>query len=105
MSDPSYRPKLIFPSGFDERSREEMPLRGYLSNALVELQDGSCYPVEFIDPVRLAQEVQDYVRLNIPCYAEPGLIILPEVTLEHIEKAVQHLYDRGFFASFRPQTR
>ena len=78
MSDPSYRPKIIFPESFDERSREEMPLRGCLSNVRVELQDGSRYPVEFIDPGRLAPEVDDHVRLNIPCYAELGLIILPK---------------------------
>jgi hypothetical protein len=91
------RAKIIFPQGFDERSREEMPQRGYLSHVLVELEDGSRYPVEFIEPVRLTQELEDYVRLNIPCYAEPGLIILPEVTMERIEEAVAYLYRTGFF--------
>ncbi|HZE68209.1 MAG TPA: hypothetical protein VE135_01635 [Pyrinomonadaceae bacterium] len=79
-----------------------MSLRGYLSHALIELEDGSRYPVDFIDPVRLAQEVKDHVRLNIPCYAEPGLIVLPEVTLEQIERAVRYLHQRGFFGHLKP---
>ena len=103
MSDSGYRPKMILPSGFDERSETELPLRGCLSNVLVELEDGNRYLVEFIDPVRLTQEVNDYERLNIPCYAEPGLIILPKVTLERMEEAVQYLHDRGFFNSLKPQ--
>lgn len=41
-----------------------MPDRGYLSHVLVELDDGSRYHVEFIDPGRLGQEVNDYVQLN-----------------------------------------
>ena len=76
---------------------------GYLSHAIVELEDGSRYPVEFIEPVRLSQEMEDYDRLNIPCFAEPGLIIIPEVTKERIERAVEYLHDHGFFARLKPQ--
>src|SRR6185369_5339852 len=104
MSNPNYGPKIIFPKGFDERSQHELPLRGCLNNVQVELEDGSRYAVEFIDPVRLAQEVDDYVRLDVPCYAEPGLIILPQVTLESVQKAVRYLHDIGFFDSLKPQT-
>ena len=94
--------KIIFPKSFDERSKHEMTLRGCLSNVLVELEDGSRHEVEFIDPVRLAQELKDYVGLNIPCYAEPGLIILPEITVERIEQAVQYLDGSGFFEHLKP---
>ena len=79
-----------------------MSLRGCLSHVLIELEDGSRYSVDFIDPVRLAQELKDYVRLNIPCFAEPGLIVLPAVTVEWIEKAVSYLHQRGFFEHLRP---
>jgi hypothetical protein len=99
----TYRAKIVFPDSFDERSREEMPLRGYLSHVLVELEDGSRYAVEFIEPVRLAQEMEDYARLNIPCYAEPGLIIVPEVTIERIEEAVEYLHHHGFFKHLKAQ--
>jgi hypothetical protein len=105
MSDKSYHPKIIFPDSFDERSRFEMPLRGCLSHVLVELENGSRYSVDFIDPVRLAQEMNDNVRLNIPCYAEPGLIVLPEVTLERIKEAVRYLHRHGFFEHLKPDNK
>jgi hypothetical protein len=54
------------------------------------------YPVDFIDPVRLAQDLADYIRSEIPCYAEPGLIVIPEVTLRRIQEAVNYLHERGF---------
>src|SRR5260221_1330223 len=97
MSEKSFVPKIIFPDSFDERAKAEMPLRGCLSHVMVELEDGTRYPVDFIDPTRLAQEVGDNIRLNIPCYAEPGLIVLPEVTLESIEEAVGYLHRHDFF--------
>jgi hypothetical protein len=105
VSDQTQSARIIFPESLDERSKQEMPLRGCLSHVLVELQDGRRYPVEFIDSVRLAQEVNDYVQFNIPCYAEPGLIILPEVTLERIEEAVQYLHRNGFFERLKPEDK
>ena len=105
MSEESHNFQLIFPESFDERSRQEMPDRGYLSHVLVELHDDSRYQVEFIDPVRLSQEVNDYRELDIPCYAEPGLIVLSEVTLERVEEAVQYLHRQGFFKDLKPVNR
>ena len=102
MSEEVPNVKIVFPDSFDDRSRLEMTSRGCLINVLVEVEDGNRYRVEFIDPVRLAQEMEDNVKLNIPCYAEPGLIILPEVTVVHIQKAVRYLYIHGFFESLTP---
>lgn len=83
----------------------EMPDRGYLSHVLVELDDGSRYQVEFIEPVRLGQELAGYVQHNIPCYAEPGLIVLREVTMQRVREAVQYLHRQGFFKHFKPVER
>ncbi len=98
-------PRIILPEGFDERDECEMPLRGCLSNALVELESGEQYAVDFIEPVRLAQDLVEYGRSGIPCYAEPGLIIIPEVTLSTIQEAVNYLYHQGFFKQFKPVNR
>lgn len=101
MSDENCTFQLIFPPEFDERALYEMPLKGWL-DVLVQLDDGSRYQVEFIDPVRLGQELNDYVQRNLPCYAEPGLIVVPEVTLERVRETVQHLHGQGFFKHFKP---
>ena len=100
MSRPKFR--VIFPQGFDQRRQDEMALRGYLSDALVELENGEQYAVDFIEPSRLAHDLAGYLTSNIPCYAEPGLIVIPEVTMATIQDAVSYLCERDFFKQFRP---
>ena len=93
-------PRVIFPEGFDERAAFETPLKGWLK-AQVELQDGCRYAVYFSDPIRLQQDLDEAVQSERPCFAEPGLIILPEVTVKAIQDAVQFLCKQGFFASLK----
>ncbi|MGH9832240.1 MAG: hypothetical protein ACREBD_07775 [Blastocatellia bacterium] len=93
-------PRVIFPEGFDERAAFEASLKGWLS-AQVELEDGACYAVYFSDQIRLQQDLEENVKLGKPCFAEPGLIVLPEVTLEAIQDAVRFLWEQGFFAHLK----
>ena len=95
-------PRVMFPAGFDERAAVETPLKGWLS-AQVELDDGCRYAVYFSDPIRLQQDVDDAVHEGKPCFAEPGLIIVPEVTVQAIQEAVQFLWKQGFFASLKTE--
>ncbi|MGH9753480.1 MAG: hypothetical protein ACREA2_11910 [Blastocatellia bacterium] len=94
------RPRVIFPDGFDERAAFEITLKGWLS-AQVELEDGDHYTVYFSDPFRLQQDLDENVKLGKPCFAEPGLIILPEVTIEAVQDAVRFLREQGFFANLK----
>jgi hypothetical protein len=89
--------RLIFECGFTEQDAFEVPLRGYRSHVWVELSDGSKHPVTFFDSVRLAQELAGEVAAGRPFVAEPGLIILQEVTRESMEHAAKILADEGFF--------
>ena len=95
-------PRVIFPEGFDERAAFEAPLKGWLK-AQVELPDSCRYVVYFSDPMRLQQDVDEAVQSERPCFAEPGLIIVPEVTVKAIEDAVQFLCKQGFFASLKAE--
>jgi hypothetical protein len=101
MSSDAY-PRVILPEGFDERRAFETPLRGYLSDVFVETEEGLRYPVFFVDPVRLAQELEDNVELGQGFLAEPGMIVLPEVNLEAIDRAVKALWREGFFTHLSP---
>jgi hypothetical protein len=101
MKTRSY-PRVIFPEGFDERSAFETPLKGWLK-AQVELENGRRYAVYFSDPIRLQHDVDEAVKSERPCFAEPGLIILPEVTVQAIQDAVQFLWTQGFFASLKAE--
>lgn len=93
-------PRVIFPAGFDKRAAVEAPLKGWLS-AQVELNNGCRYAVYFSGPIRLQQDVDDAIQNGRPCFAEPGLIIVPEVTVQSIQDAVQFLWKQGFFASLK----
>ena len=95
-------PRLVFAYEFDEQAAYEAEGRGYLSHAFVELCDGSRYPVVFYDPVRLQQDLDDEVAAGNPFIAEPGMVVVPDVTLENMKKAVTKLFQEGFFSNFRP---
>jgi hypothetical protein len=87
---------ILFPADYDSQSEFETPLRGYLSEVEVELA-GLQYRLFFIDPVRLGQELKSNIDSGRSYFAEPNLIILPEVTTDAIKKAVESLARNGFF--------
>jgi hypothetical protein len=95
-------PRIIFPEGFDERAAFETPLKGWL-NAQIELADGCRYSVYFSDPIRLQQDLDEAIESERPCFAEPGLIIVPEVTVKAVQDAVQFLWQQGFFADLKAE--
>src|ERR1700722_7887860 len=90
-------PTVQFPPGFDERCEFEMPARGYLSDVTVKGDNGRVYKVYIVDPVRLQQTLEDDAEAGRPFFAEPGMIVVPEVTVESIRKAVTSLWHEGFF--------
>jgi hypothetical protein len=95
---------LHLPDEFDARSEWEMPSRGYLSHSTVELESGRTYPVFFYDAVRLGQELEMSAKLDRPFIAEPGMIVLTEVTREAICRALDRLVEEGYFAHLEPLT-
>ncbi len=94
-------PRLVFKYPFDEAAAYDAEARGYLAYASVELSDGTRYPVVFYDPVRLQQDLEVEVGEGRAFIAEPGLIIVPEVTLARMQAAVEHLSRIGFFEAAR----
>lgn len=102
MSNNDNFPMVLFPAWYDERAEFETPAKGWLNQVIVQAEDGSQYPVAFIDPVRLQQDMEEYAKLGTPYFSEPGLIILPEVTTEAIQRAVKELWRQGFFNHLKP---
>lgn len=93
---------ISFPDGYDDRLEFETPSKGYLRDVVVHFQDGLSYKLFFIDPIRLQQDLQADVADGREYYAEPGMVILPEVTTEMIQKAVAGLWREGFFGWLKP---
>ncbi len=96
-----FEPKLGFQFPFDEAAAYDAEARGYLAHVYVEFQDGSRCPVVFYDAVRLQQDLEEEAKAGRAFIAEPGLIVLPEVTLGRMQDAIAYLHKQGYFESFR----
>jgi len=94
--------KLRFARDFTEQDAFEAQSRGYLSHVLVELDGGKLYPVFFYDPVRLRQDLVEGVRCGHPFVADPGMIVVPEISPQALKDAVDRLVEEGFFDHLTP---
>ena len=103
MSISTTTAKVVFAPCVTEREILEARDRGYLSHVMVKVDD-HLYPIYFYDPVRLRQDLEESAKHGSPILAEPGMIVLPEITLDAMENAVQLLCQQGFFDHFVPLT-
>lgn len=103
MSTAIERYVVHLPSYFDDRVEAEMWPRGYLNDVEVELQDGTRHYLSFIDLVRLQQEASADFADGVACFTEPGLVVVPEVTLTGIRRAIERLYEEGYFRRATPR--
>lgn len=103
MSISATTARLVFATPLSENDILEARDRGYLSHVMVKI-DGQLFPVFFYDPVRLQQDLEETAKRGWPILADPGMIVLPEITMVAMENAIQQLCQRGFFEHFVPLT-
>ena len=85
----------------DERAVDETLLKGW-SHVHVRVNSTTRYELHFTDLVRMQQDAEATIAEGEPCYAEPGLVILTEVTPVAIEAAVRFLWEQSFFSYLKP---
>jgi hypothetical protein len=90
--------RLIFEGGLDDFDAFNAQGAGYRGAVMVELDGGSRHSVVFYDAVRLQEDLDEDAKQGDPFIAEPGMIVLVEVTLENMKKAVARLQKQGYFA-------
>jgi len=95
-------PTLLFPYGFNERDAFEIEQKGYYDHAIIQLPSGARVRVCFYDPVRLSQDLEAAQESGEVCIAQPGMIVIPNVTREYMERAVKQLYEEGYFNTLTP---
>ena len=94
---------LRFETVLDDYEILEMSSKGFCLGVTAELPDGSRRQLSFYDPGRLTQDLElDIAGGNAPCLAFPGLIVVPEVRPEWMQRAVDYLASQGFFEHLRP---
>jgi len=94
-------PRLVFPEGFTDRDEWEMERKGFVY-AFLECEDGRRYQVMFIDPVRLAQDVEATLQSGQSYYYEFGQVVVPEVTIAALTKIIPHLVEEGYLEGHVP---
>src|SRR5207244_11153101 len=94
MEPTSKVPRLVFPDGFTDRDEWEMERKGFVY-AFLECDDGRRFPIMFIDPVRLAQDVEGSLQSGQLYYYECGQVVVPEVTIPAITKVIPLLRRDG----------
>ena len=77
----------------------EIKSKGWLSNVRVELENGSTHELTIYDPVRLRQDLEAEVAGGKAGIIEKGLLVVPEVTKECIEKIISQAFREKFFAN------
>ena len=93
-------PRLVFDVPFDDRISFEIEQKGWCGIAAVELENGQRVKVFFYDPGRLAQDLEVELKSGKFCIAEPGMIVIPSVTLSYMEKSIRQLSGEGYFSCF-----
>jgi hypothetical protein len=94
-------PKLIFPNEWSERAESEMFSRGYV-DLIVELAHGQRYQIVFYDPIRLSQTITSSFQNGDVVFAEPNLLVIPELTIDNIQKAIAELSKSRFYTYLKP---
>lgn len=90
-----------FPEDYDERGEWDVERKGWLQGVEVELA-GERFPLFFYDPVRLAQDLEADGKHGRTVLAEPGLVVVAEVTRAAILRAVEELVRQRFFDHLKP---
>ena len=93
-------PRLVFAHEADER---DLAPHGYRGDVVVELADGESFPVYFYDPDAIREELDGRARSGFGQFvAEPGLVVIPELTVAGMKSSVLELIEVGYFTHLRP---
>ena len=100
LRDDADYPRLVFAHDVDDR---DMAPHGYRGDVVVELADGEAFPVYFYEPDAVREELDARIRSGFGRFvAEPGLVVIPEITLDGMKSSVLELIEVGYFTHLRP---
>jgi hypothetical protein len=100
LRDDADYPRLVFAHDVDDR---DLAPHGYRGDVVVETADGEAFPVYFYEPCAVREELDGRMRSGLGQFvAEPGLVVLPEITLAGMKSSVLELLEVGYFSHLRP---
>lgn len=95
-------PRLVLPPDFEGVVGAEAELRGWYGSAHVLAPDGKRYPVSFMEPTRLLEDAEREFARGSSVVHEYGVLFVPVVRREQMERAVQQAWAEGHFNGLRP---
>src|SRR5579864_4293563 len=100
LHDDADYPRLVFTHEVDGG---DMAPQGYRGDVVVELADGEAFPVYFYEPDAVREELDARIKSGFGQFvAEPGLVVIPAITLAAMKSSVLELIDVGYFCHLRP---
>jgi hypothetical protein len=100
LTDDADYPRLVFAHDVDDR---DMAPHGYRGDVVVEFSDGEAFPIYFYEPDAIREELDCRIRSGFGQFvAEPGLVVIPEITLARMKSSVLELIEVGYFSHLRP---
>jgi hypothetical protein len=98
--DDAEYPRLVFAHDVDDR---DMAPHGYRGDVIVEFADGEAFPIYFYEPDAIREELDARIRSGFGQFvAEPGLVVVPEITIAGVKSSVPELIEVGYFAHLKP---
>ena len=85
--------QIVFPDWYDQRGEWEAREKGWLKGVEIRFANGNARPLFFYDLTRLAQDLDAEIKQGRPYIAQPGMVVIPEVTREAILVAVDRIVD------------
>ncbi|BDI34175.1 hypothetical protein CCAX7_62260 [Capsulimonas corticalis] len=101
MTDDSRYSDIRILTQIDQRTLDEMSTRGFLGPLLISIDD-SIYSLFFITPERIKSELKASLDSGEIWFSEPGLIVIPDITMKNIETALEDMCRQKFFDCIKP---
>lgn len=99
LRDDASFPRLVFDHAVEDHT---LAPHGYRGDVVVELADGEAFPVYFYEPEAIREELEARLQSGFgPFVAEPGLVVVPEITLANMKFSVLELLEIGYFTHLR----
>lgn len=85
--------EIFYPYEIDERAEAELEMKGWIAGVRAVFDDGTSGIFEFVDPVRLSQDLADELKRTPEVLLE-RVVVVPAVTRATIEAALGRLSSR-----------
>lgn len=101
LKDEGGFPRLVFQHELDDGYG--IAPRGFRTDVTVEISHEVAFPVAFYEAISLCEELQARTKWGFGCFvAEPGLVVIPEISVASMKATVLELISIGYFQHLRP---